>query len=76
MIKVADVLKQDEDRIHALLDKMVTMNEHCQEYIRDVIKSLNFSDKTIGEEKIVFRTQLVEMKLSQNQFDASDFKVK
>ena len=30
MVRVADVLKQDEERIHALLDKMVNMTEHCQ----------------------------------------------
>jgi hypothetical protein len=30
MIRVADVLKQDEEKIYALLDKMVNMTEMCQ----------------------------------------------
>ena len=52
MIKVADILKQDQNRIFALLDKMVNMTEHCQAYINDTLKSLNFADKTVGREKV------------------------
>lgn len=47
MIKVADILKQDEERIYALLDRMVNMTEMCQEYIKEVMKSLSFSEQTL-----------------------------
>ena len=49
MIRVADILRQDENRIFALLDNMVNMTEHCQAYINETLKSLNFADKTIGK---------------------------
>lgn len=44
MIQIADILKHDEQRIYALLDKMVNMTEHCQAYIKEVMKSLSFAD--------------------------------
>lgn len=44
MIQVANILKQDQEKIHALLDRMVHMTQMCQEYIKDVMKSFNFSD--------------------------------
>jgi hypothetical protein len=47
MIRIADVLKKDEERIYALLDKMVNMTEHCQAYIKEVMQNLSFSDDTI-----------------------------
>jgi len=47
MVRVADILRQDEERIFALLDKMVNMTEHCQAYIKDTLKSFNFSEETV-----------------------------
>ena len=47
MVRIADILRQDEERIFALLDKMVNMTEHCQAYIKDTLKSFNFSEETV-----------------------------
>ena len=52
MIRVADILRQDENRVYALLDKMVNMTEHCQSYIKETFKSLNFSEDTLRKEKV------------------------
>ena len=43
MVRVAEVLRQDEDRVFALLDRMSNMTQHCQAYIKDTLKSLDFS---------------------------------
>lgn len=44
MAQIADILKHDEQRIYALLDKMVNMTENCQEYIKEVMKNFKFAD--------------------------------
>jgi len=44
MIQIADILKHDEQKIYALLDRMVNMTENCQMYIKQVMNSLKFSD--------------------------------
>lgn len=47
MIRIADILKQDEERVYALLDKMVNMTQMCQEYIKEVMGKLRFSEDTL-----------------------------
>ena len=47
---------------------MVNMTEHCQLYIKEVMKSLKFSDKTIKLEKVAFKEKLAKMNLTLNQF--------
>ena len=49
------------------------MTEHCQLYIKDIMKSLNFSDDTIKDEKIRFKSHLQKMKTNQNPFDADHY---
>ena len=66
MIRVADILKKNEERIFALLDKMVNMTDHCQEYIKDVMKTLNFSKKTLKAEKVLYQKQLGKMNLDHD----------
>ena len=55
---------------------MVNMTEHCQEYIKDVMKSLRFSDDTIKNEKVIYKKQLAKMNIDQDQFDQKEFKEK
>lgn len=47
MIKIADILQQDQERVYALLDRMVNMTEMCQENIKEVMGTLTFSDDTL-----------------------------
>jgi len=55
---------------------MVNMTEHCQDYIKEVMKNLNFSDNTLKEEKITLKSHLDKMKINQNQFDTESYKQK
>jgi len=52
------------------------MTEHCQDYIKEVMKNLNFSDNTLKEEKITLKSHLDKMKINQNQFDTESYKQK
>ena len=65
MVRLADILKQDQERVQALLDKMVNMTDHCKLYISEVMEELKFSDETVKKEKIVFKQQLDSMKITQ-----------
>ena len=47
MINTSQILKQNEDRVCALLDKMVYMTNFCQKSINDAIGLLKFANQTI-----------------------------
>lgn len=47
MINTAEILKQDQDKVYALLDKMVYMTEHSQRVISQAVQSLNFAEITL-----------------------------
>ena len=54
MINLEDLLKQDEDKVLALVDKMVYMTEYCQRNIAEAVNQLKFADQTLKAEKASF----------------------
>jgi len=40
------------------MDKMINMTSMSQEYIKEVMKTLNFADNTLKEEKVNFKKQV------------------
>ena len=70
MVNVAGILKQDEERVYALLDKMVNMTEECQEQIKEVMKTLDFSEQTVVQEKAGLKQRIQEMKTRKDQFNS------
>ena len=49
MINTSEVLKQNQDRVCALLDKMVYMTEFCEKSINEALKSFNFANATLRD---------------------------
>ena len=58
LINASEILKQNKDRVSALLDKMVYMTEFCERSITDALSSLNFASSTLREEKSLFNRNL------------------
>lgn len=50
MINLAEILKQDKDKVFALIDKMDYMTSYSQEVIMESMKTLDFAESTIKTE--------------------------
>ena len=61
MSNISQLLKEDEDKVLALLDKMVNMTEHCQRVIMKSIHQLRFAEETIKKEKSQFNNDVDEI---------------
>ena len=49
MVNMSELLKQDRDKVYALLDRMVNMTEHCQRSIMKAMESFSFASDIIVE---------------------------
>lgn len=74
MINASEVLKQNEDRVCALLDKMVYMTSFCEASINDALSSLKFANQTLNDEKTEMNKKIDQlMKLNKDVASVKSF---
>lgn len=61
MINLEELLKQDEEKVFALVDKMVYMTEYCQRNIAEAVSQLKFADHTLKTEKASFNENVARI---------------
>lgn len=74
MVNTSEILKQNSQRITALLDKMVYMTGFCSKSLEQSIDLLRFAKDTIKEEKLVLNHKIQKLMCSNSDpFSCSNF---